>query len=310
MGPSQRNLLLLGCAILAIIGAWMGYRLIRPELGPERVAHDPLKGPREGAAPAAPTSPPNLSPASIRCRLVLPPGLPPRPKVMAWWDGKTAEALLLEGLLTLQVPAGTGRASFHVAGCVVVEREVSTTPGAVVDWGTLTLVAATPLVGSVMDAAGRPVAACVFPKVGQAAVPVACTDEVGGFAFDGLPYGDAELRVEGKGFVTRTEHYRFVAGAKPAQLTVVRGGGVRGAVIDASGHAAPKAVYVEFVARDDPDAVDRTGFAHLDDDGRFEIRLLPGRYRARATLDAQEATADIEVIDAESRELTLRLRSP
>ena len=50
MGPSQRKILLLGCAILAIIGAWMGYRLIRPELGPERVAHDPLKGPPNGLA--------------------------------------------------------------------------------------------------------------------------------------------------------------------------------------------------------------------------------------------------------------------
>lgn len=50
MGHRQRELLLLGCAILALVGGFMGYRLIRPELGPARVEHDPLNGPQEGVA--------------------------------------------------------------------------------------------------------------------------------------------------------------------------------------------------------------------------------------------------------------------
>ncbi len=54
MGHRQRQLLLFGCAILALVGAFMGYRLIRPQLGPARTEHDPLNGPREGLAPEAP----------------------------------------------------------------------------------------------------------------------------------------------------------------------------------------------------------------------------------------------------------------
>ncbi len=310
MGHEQRNLLLLGCAILAIVGAWMGYRLIRPELGPERVEQDPLHGAKEGGPPASTPAPTSPGTASIRVRLVLPPGGPERPSVAAWWNGRRVDATLAGEVLTIRVPALAGRAAFHVAGFVVEEREVSAAPGAVVDWGPLTLVAAARLLGTVSDDAGRPVAACVYPKVGGVSVPVACTDTVGAFAFDGLPYGDAELRVEGKGFVTSTAHHRFVAGAGPAVIVVERGGGVRGVVLDAAGRPAPKATYVAFVGQGAPSPSDRTGFANLDDEGRFEVRLLPGRYRARTALDSYEATADVEVVNAETRELTLRLRSP
>ncbi len=248
--------------------------------------------------------------ATIRCRLVLPPGVPSPSRVPAWWNNDTAEAELVGGLLTIHVPPVAGHASFQVDGCVVIERDVAPTGGGVTDWGTITLVASTKLLGYVVDIDGRPVRAFVFPRVGDASVPLTGTDETGAFSFDGLPYGDAELRVEGEGYVTRTEHYRFVAGAKPALLTVVRGGGVRGIVLDAEGRPAPKVVYVTFVERDDPENRDLMGFPHVEDDGRFEVRLLAGRYRARATLGSLEATADVDVVEGETRELELKLRTP
>jgi len=78
VGPRQRQLLLLGYAILAIVGAFMGYRLIRPELGPARVEHDPLNGPPAALAghpPSRLTGAPGAGPAASNA--TPPPPTPP-----------------------------------------------------------------------------------------------------------------------------------------------------------------------------------------------------------------------------------------
>ena len=126
----------------------------------------------------------------------------------------TAGSDLASGVLTIHVPPGAGHASFHVAGCVVVEREATAVAGGVVDWGEVTLTAAALLVGRVVDAEGNAVAAFVYPRAGATTVPLTSTDEAGAFSFDGLPYGEVELRAEGNALCVRCHlsgHYDTTA---------------------------------------------------------------------------------------------------
>jgi hypothetical protein len=322
---------LAGCAVMTAV-LWMLGRIrtdspsppAKPELRTPTVAV-----PATAPAVAAPSSPAAPRPKStvagtpeprdgveivpqgeamIRCRLVMPAGVPASSHVVAWWNGTHADSEFAGGVLTIHVTPGAGHASFQVTGCVVVKRSATAVAGGVVDWGEMTLTAAATLVGRVADPEGNAVAAFVYPRAGAASMPLAGTDEAGGFSFDGLPYGDVELRVEGKGFVARKVVYPFSAAAKPAFITVVRGGGVRGMVLDADGLPAPKVIYVEFVDRDDPKNRDRMGFPNVDEDGGFEVHLLPGHYRAITTLGDRRASADIDVAEGETSELTLRLR--
>ncbi len=120
-----RQLLFLGCAILALVGAFMGYRLIQPELGPAREEHDPLNGPPEGLAgdppprlsgaagagapasngtpppPTPPTSTATTAPSTGRFRVVgivrSGPGGPGLPhatvEILSGWDAQAARLL-------------------------------------------------------------------------------------------------------------------------------------------------------------------------------------------------------------------------
>jgi hypothetical protein len=244
----------------------------------------------------------------IRCRLVLPAGVAAPKHVAAWWDSDNAASTVEDGVLTIQVAPGSQRVSFQVPGCITVDRQADAAPGQVVDLGDVVLVAAPKLTGRVVDEQGRPVKAFVFAKVGGAPqVPLRSTDADGGFEIDGLPPGAAEVRAESKGFVNSTIRFAFTADAKPAVIVVKRGGGVKGKVVDEHGVPAPKAVYVGFADANDPENKDRQAFPNIAEDGTFEVRLLPGKYKALTTLDDGQGTAEVVVVDGQTVELTISI---
>jgi hypothetical protein len=243
----------------------------------------------------------------VRCRLVPPPwGTLPR-RVTAWWRGRLTTTELEGTVLTIRVATGKGRATFQAPGCVSVSRDVDAAPGEVVDWGDVALVAAAKLRGSVTDESDAPVAAFVYASVGDARPPLTTTGRDGKFAVDGLPPGEAEIRVEAKGFVTRRVAYAFAADSPPAAIVLSRGGGVTGLVVDAEGRPAPKVVYVSFADAADPANRERHASAHVEDDGSFEIHLAPGRYTARAVLEYREGSTEVAVADGSASEITIRL---
>jgi hypothetical protein len=243
----------------------------------------------------------------VRCRLVPPAGAVVPQRADAWWDGRSASCAVEDGVLTILVSPGGGRVSFQVQGFVVFEHDVDAEPGETVDLGDVPLVVAPKLTGRVVDEKGAPVDAFVYATVGGAQAPLTSTDAGGAFAFDGLPPGDAELRAEAKGFVQRTIRYAFGPGAAPATIVLVRGGAVKGRVLDADGNPAPMAVYVSFADRDDPQNRDRQAFPVVAEDGTFELRLLPGRYTARTTLDDREGSAEVVVVEGETRDVTITI---
>ena len=243
----------------------------------------------------------------VRCRLVWPPGAARTTHVVAWIEGKRLEATIDGDVLRIDLPPATKRVLVSVKGFAMIERDLDADAGAVHDWGDVVLVPAPRLEGRVVDAGGKPVHAFVHAKVGDATVPLTSTGDDGTFSVDGLPAGDAEVRVEAEGFVNRTVHHTLAAGGPPLTVALARGGGVRGIVVDADGTPAPKVVYVSFVDLSAPQDRDRMASPSVGDDGRFEVRLAPGRYRASTTLDAAEATAEVDVADGKTVEITLKL---
>jgi hypothetical protein len=287
------------------------FRIACPDESPRTIT---VTAPRCVAAEVADVTPPESDLRVVlqrlpwvRCRLLLPDGVSAVKRVTAWADGRIAGSNFDGEVLRIDVPQGTGDVAFRVTGCATVERKIDPAAGPLHDLGDVQLVAAPPLTGRLVDADGRPVHGFIYPKVGDVTVPLSSTGDDGGFSIDGLPAGDAEVRVEADGFVNRTVHHQLAAGGPPLTITLARGGGVRGLVLGADGKPAPGAVYVSFVDVKDPQNRERMATPSIEDDGRFEVHLAPGRYRAQTTLDDAEATAEVEVADGKTIEITLKL---
>lgn len=246
----------------------------------------------------------------VRFRLVWPAGAPHTGRVHAWTDGSVAEATLDGDVVRITVPPGTTQVKLAVEGCVSAEIDVPDNADESKDWGDVVLERAARLEGRVVDEQGKPVDAFVYAKVGDTTVPLESTGEDGSFSIDNLPEGDAEVRVEAKGFVTRTTRHALAAGGPQLVVALARGGGVNGVVLGADGKPAQGVVYVVFTDVNDPENRERMAWPSVEEDGRFEVHLAPGRYRAQTSLDDREVSAEVDVADGETLELTLKFAAP
>jgi len=256
------------------------------------------KSPPETEAEAKPN-------AHLRLRVVLPKDALP-PNLTAWVDGRIVKSFVERDRVTLSAPPGRHDVAVYVPGCVTWQSTYEADVGSTRDLGEAQLVAARVLEGRVVDVDGRAVAkAIVFPSVGEIRVPLTITGEDGAFRFDGLPLGEATLRVEADGYAKVLVVERFGPDTPPVSVRLARGGLVRGAL--PSGVSCPTGVWILVVDPARPD--DTVWWTSCGDDGKgaFEIRIAPGKWRIVADVGGSTYAADVDVKDGAITEVELKL---
>jgi len=193
-------------------------------------------------------------------------------------------------------------------GFAPVRFEVTVGLGETRDLGTVTLSGGEALAGIVVGARGDgvPGAAVVAGHHGRT-----FTDKEGRFAFRGLPAGPLPLVVGAEGFLV-LERSVNVGGLEAADLRLVlsRGARVRGVVLTERGDPAD-GLRVTLVPLDgEGDPKERTLSLRTDDDGSFEVRVQPGRWRVDGGEADRAATlGEVVAVDDESTEVTLVARA-
>lgn len=193
-------------------------------------------------------------------------------------------------------------------GFAPVRFEVTVGLGETRDLGTMTLSGGEPVAGVVVDARGDavPGAAVVAGHHGRT-----FADEAGRFSFRGLPAGPLPLVVGAEGFLV-LERSVTVGGPDAGALRLVlsRGARVRGVVLTERGEPA-EGVRVALVPLDgEGDRSERTVALRTDEDGSFEVRVTPGRWRIDGGEGDRVATlGEVVAIDGETHEMTLVARA-
>ncbi len=247
----------------------------------------------------------------VRVRVVLPDG--PRPaSAYAWFRVRPGDtnynypARLEADTVVVEIPSGKGELSLQVGGCVVEGWMVDVPQGQTSEIGPYTLRRAPTLRGRVVDEDGKPVTnAFVFPKVGDASVPLTGTHDDGRFSFDGLPEGEAVLRVKCDTMVDSIVEYDHHADADPVEIVLERGMKLSGRVLDAEGKPVDS-VYASVVDMTAPKDRARMSFPSVEDDGCFEVRLVPGRYRVQTNHEGRAAIELVEIVEGKDAEITLQ----
>lgn len=283
----------------------------------ERVARDEAAT-SVPVVPPPPDSDPSPWPAmkgcAVRFRWEFPEGVDSTVGVRAWWEEADAP-----GVSTLRpvargsehvvvgVPPGDGIVMLHVPGCVAVQRAVSAEADVTTDAGTITFRRCKILEGRVVDEDGAPIdGAFLWPQAGDLSVPLTGTDKDGRFAFDGLPDGEVQLRVESDDHVRRTVVVRNGPGVAPEAIVLDRGGEVAGLVVDAEGRPDADA-YVWIVDPLDDENRDRMAWPSVESDGTFSVHLAPGRYRVSARSDDGSGSVTVEVHEGKTTDARLIL---
>jgi protocatechuate 3,4-dioxygenase beta subunit len=263
--------------------------------------------------------------AVIRARVRAAEGAP-APAQLGWFNsldetdsafvsagGGSSHAWEAVNTVELRVPPRPGRVEFVAAGFARDVRRVAPAPGETVDLGEIVLGVGVDVVGRVVDAQGAPVAGAEVSEGGtfQSDLQKFVTAGDGAFVLHHMTPGECGLSLRAKERVKRDVFVTLGAGAGPLVLTLPRGGHLRGSVVDADG--AP--VTGGWVRVFDPSVAEKQlddghqDFPDLDADGRFETRLLPGRYRMEVHRGSSDvaATGDVELVEGEDRAATIRL---
>ncbi len=193
-------------------------------------------------------------------------------------------------------------------GFAPVRFEVTVGLGETRDLGTMTLASGESLAGVVVDARGDPVmgAAVVAGHHGRA-----FADREGRFSFDGLPAGPLPVLVGAEGFLP-LERSVNVGGLEAGALRLVlaRGARVRGVVLTERGDPAD-GLRITLVPLDgEGDPKERAMSLRTDEDGSFEVRVSPGRWRVEGGEAERIASlGEVTAVDGESTEITLVARA-
>jgi hypothetical protein len=135
----------------------------------------------------------------------------------------------------------------------------------------------------------------------------AFADKEGRFSFAGLPAGPLPLLVGAEGFL-QLERSVHVGGLEAGALRLVlaRGARVRGIVLTERGDPA-EGLRITLVPLDgEGDAKERAMSLRTDEDGSFEVRVPPGRWRVEGGEAERVATlGEVVAVDGESTEITL-----
>ncbi|MCC6464018.1 MAG: carboxypeptidase regulatory-like domain-containing protein [Planctomycetes bacterium] len=157
-------------------------------------------------------------------------------------DGRFTAEGLQAGVNTLKVQAA-GYARFELP-------DVKTEPGKTVDVGTLRLDVGQTLLGMVLNANGEGVAgasvtlaeppegAFNFVDSGNTVASVT-TQSNGSFELPAMSEGKWRLIVRAEGYADTRHDFEFSGDTRPLEVRVVRGGAIRGRVLDAAGAPVP-----------------------------------------------------------------------
>ncbi len=219
----------------------------------------------------------------------------------------TSDRLEGDGLLRLDgFSAATETIEVLAAGFAPVTREVRVPPGDELDLGVITMTSGHRVAGVVVDGRGLPVEGAILLVSHHGRT---ITDPNGRFAFDGVPPGPLPILVVAERFLRRS--LEVTAESSTAlRIELSSGAHLEGTVVGADGQGVgglPVAIVpVEGTTAGEPEASLRT-----DEDGTFDVRVPPGRYRIEAKEDgAATATllADLTLADGEERKPTLVFR--
>jgi len=254
-------------------------------------------------------------------RIVLPPPVriagrivpPPKAGVASFYtrrgdDPKESpapwERLDEEGGFEICVPSDETR--IHLAVRLPDERwcEVGplfALPGERIDLGDLVFDPPRTLVGVILDTERRPCEGTIAIDStrlrgslrGTAASRRVRTDATGRFVLEELPPGRATLTASGPGFVTTM--VEVDVDATPfLEVIVPRRAIVRGTSLRADGSPCRHNLLFEGrTAGGDPDAKMARVIVFPENDGSFQVKLVPGTYRITARLLLDEGTVDV-----------------
>lgn len=133
------------------------------------------------------------------------------------------------------------------------------------------------------------------------------TDDSGEAKVDDVARGPQVVVVEARGFVRAEAPFDVAEGeAKAIDVRLVRGGTLRGAVVDVDGTALPFE-HVEIVELREGGDGAPTESPNLDGDGRFEVHLAAGRYVVKSRRRDVVESVEVEIIDGVTSDATVRL---
>jgi hypothetical protein len=184
-----------------------------------------------------------------------------------------------DGRLEVPVPPIPATLILIAEGYADVPFDIELAPGEVRDLGVVALGQGLTVTGIVTDLAGHPVpgasvsAAAAWEFEGR----VSTTGADGRFRLPQLAGTEYGVEVVADGLMSQ-ELERNPAEIAEWNITLRRGGLVTGTVRTAGGvGVSDGAIHIVAVPGGDED--ERSDYAHADNSGRFEVRVLPGRYR-------------------------------
>ncbi len=253
---------------------------------------------------------------AVALHIVGPDGEPFSGQGMLWLSKAGAdihsgvEHQICDGSLLLQaLRNGEYAMQLDVRGFVSLRQTFSARIGQRVDLGTMRLLTGVPLRGRVIDGFGDPVAgAQVF--TGDRATTAS---EYGEFVLGHLGLGVHSIDVEADGYLGTRVEVTLSVESRPVEVHMERGALVSGRVVDSRGSPLQEDVFIWPLGPDGSRVGHEEAAVWPDEDGYFEQRLKPGRYRFVTFAEEQDGhpvTLDEMVItEGETRRLTLKIRS-
>lgn len=214
---------------------------------------------------------------------------------------------LERGLVTIEGFDGAPETlEVSVEGCAPLAKEVRVPAGGVTDLGAWVLKSGHKIAGKVVRAGGLPIqgAAVLVGHHGRVV-----TDKNGDFDFPGVPPGPLELVVVAEDYLHKTLE---VDGSAATALRIELSAGVHlaGVVVDVDGKAVG-GLRLAFVPTDGSTSGDPVEALRTDEDGTFDVRVPPGRYRVEARPDGDAKPAllsDLTLAEGEERATRLTYR--
>jgi len=209
-----------------------------------------------------------------------------------WPEGGRLEQGVAAGGMTLVV---------RVDGYADLPFELDLQPGAEHDLGVVELSTGALLVGRVVDATGAPIQGAEITVTAAWSFDgkLGLTDDDGRFVIGLMARAEYSVEITAPGYMGQDSTLAVKSATEELDVTLLRGGVVHGRVTSANGAGVSDGT-VWLVALDDALEDD---FSHLDNAGRYGVRVSPGKYRVEYRPDGGEPIVGREVeLEEGSRE--------
>jgi hypothetical protein len=213
-----------------------------------------------------------------------------------WGDGR---------IVWVETP-GKYRVGFCSRNYAPFEKEVELAAGQVIDLGEVLLDVGLTLEGRVVDGDAKPVAGVAVSE-GSLETSETLSGKDGRFVLEHLPRRVLSLTTRSDDHLPAYLEVDPARGTSFVTLALKRGGVVVGRVKTAAGGAGA-GLGLSFHPLDRPEPNRDFGWTRSDGEGRFRLRLAPGRYKVEAHRgDVPVGTAGVTVVENEETSLDLKL---